>query len=81
LFVNSDKHIIPILENVARLDSGVKFHTPNGLHARFIDKKIGEPLDGKPVLTTSGSALRPPTPKLLKQQGQKVKPADVEICR
>lgn len=40
LFVNKNKHIIPILRGV--IDSGIKvnFHTPNGLLAREIDKNL-----------------------------------------
>ncbi|MBU0533758.1 MAG: radical SAM protein [Candidatus Omnitrophica bacterium] len=44
LLVNADKHIIPILDGVLRRGITVNFHTPNGLHVRFIDKKLAKKL-------------------------------------
>ena len=42
LFVNKEKHIKPILRQV--IEKGIKtnFHTPNGLHAKLIDKELAE---------------------------------------
>ncbi len=40
LLIDADKHIVPILEAVIAEGIGVNFHTPNGLHARFIDAKL-----------------------------------------
>ena len=40
LFINRDAHIKPILETVIRKKSPVRFHSPNGLFARFIDKEL-----------------------------------------
>ncbi|MBE0478383.1 cobalamin B12-binding domain-containing protein [Candidatus Aerophobetes bacterium] len=43
LLVNAKNHIIPILEGIIKkLKGKVRFHTPNGLHVRFIDKKIAK---------------------------------------
>ncbi|MDD5454238.1 MAG: B12-binding domain-containing radical SAM protein [Candidatus Ratteibacteria bacterium] len=50
LLVNADKHIIPILDGVLEIPytknsgAGINFHTPNGLHVRFIDKKLARKL-------------------------------------
>lgn len=44
LLVNADKHIIPILDGVLEKKIRVNFHTPNGLHIRFIDKRLAEKL-------------------------------------
>ncbi len=44
LLVNADKHIIPILDRVLGRGITVNFHTPNGLHVRFIDKKLAKKL-------------------------------------
>jgi hypothetical protein len=37
LLVHAAQHIHPILDAVIERDLQVRFHTPNGLHARFID--------------------------------------------
>lgn len=40
LLIEADKHIIPILEAIIAEGIGANFHTPNGIHARFIDAKL-----------------------------------------
>ena len=42
LLINSEKRIVPILEQI--IDSGIKirFHTPNAVHIREINKKIAD---------------------------------------
>jgi len=40
LLVNPERHIKPLLREVARMDLGFRFHTPNGLHPRFIDGEL-----------------------------------------
>lgn len=40
LLVDADKHIIPVLEAIISEGIGINFHTPNGLHARFISAKL-----------------------------------------
>ena len=44
LLVNADKHIIPVLEEVLEKKIRVNFHTPNGLHVRFINKQLAKKL-------------------------------------
>ncbi len=40
LFVNADSHIKVILREIATSDMNVRFHCPNGVHARFIDNDL-----------------------------------------
>ncbi|GAB6182285.1 B12-binding domain-containing radical SAM protein [Thermodesulfovibrio hydrogeniphilus] len=40
LLYESKSHIKPILWEIIRQDLKIRFHTPNGLHARFVDKEI-----------------------------------------
>jgi radical SAM superfamily enzyme YgiQ (UPF0313 family) len=40
LLANAENHIHPILDGILRRGLQVRFHTPNGLHARFIDRAL-----------------------------------------
>jgi radical SAM superfamily enzyme YgiQ (UPF0313 family) len=40
LLVNSDCHLIPLLRDVVTERIHVRFHTPNGLHAKFVDMEL-----------------------------------------
>jgi len=40
LLVNAAQHLHPILDGVIERGLRVRFHTPNGLHARFIDQEL-----------------------------------------
>ncbi|MDI6760264.1 MAG: radical SAM protein [Candidatus Brocadiaceae bacterium] len=40
LLVDSERHIIPILELLIKKGLKVRFHTPNGLHPRYIDLSL-----------------------------------------
>jgi len=40
LLVNAEQHIHPILDGVLERSLQVRFHTPNGLHARFLDERL-----------------------------------------
>lgn len=40
LLVNAPDHLLPILEELARQGRSFRFHTPNGLHARLIDREV-----------------------------------------
>lgn len=42
LLVDADSHIIPTLEAIIAKGIRVNFHTPNGLHARYIDIKLAK---------------------------------------
>jgi radical SAM superfamily enzyme YgiQ (UPF0313 family) len=39
LLWDADRHIKPILEGVIRRNLDLRFHTPNGLHARLLDRE------------------------------------------
>jgi hypothetical protein len=40
LLYDADHHVKPMLESVIRKGINARFHTPNGLHARFIDDEL-----------------------------------------
>jgi len=40
LLANADRHIKPILREIAAMGLRVRFHTPNGLHANMIDREL-----------------------------------------
>jgi radical SAM superfamily enzyme YgiQ (UPF0313 family) len=40
LLVDAEQHLLVILEELARRGANVRFHTPNGLHARFITPQV-----------------------------------------
>ncbi len=40
LLVDADDHLLVILEELARRGAAFRFHTPNGLHARFITPQV-----------------------------------------
>lgn len=42
LLLNREKHIGPILEGLIKRTQKLRFHTPNGLHPRFIDREMAE---------------------------------------
>lgn len=42
LLYNSEKHFLPLFEEVIKRKYSVRFHTPNGINARFITKDVAE---------------------------------------
>ena len=42
LLINSDTHIIPLLESVLERGLQVQFHVPNGLHVRSLEPRIAD---------------------------------------
>jgi radical SAM superfamily enzyme YgiQ (UPF0313 family) len=40
LLVNSEKHIKPFLRELIKKNINVRFHTPNAIHARYVDKEL-----------------------------------------
>ncbi|MCD6317931.1 radical SAM protein [Candidatus Aerophobetes bacterium] len=44
LLVNPEGHIFPILDLIIRRVKDVRFHTPNGLHIRYINQKLAKKL-------------------------------------
>jgi len=43
LLVDRDRHFHPMLERIMGLKESFSFHTPNGLHAREIDREFAYP--------------------------------------
>lgn len=44
LLVNRERHLFPLLEAVIRDHPDLRFHTPNGLHTRMIDRRTARML-------------------------------------
>ena len=46
LLVNAEKHIHPILDGIIQrgLNKKLRFHTPNGLHIKYLDKPLAQKL-------------------------------------
>lgn len=42
LLVNAENHIIPLLEAILRKELRFRFHTPNALHCRMMDRRLAE---------------------------------------
>jgi radical SAM superfamily enzyme YgiQ (UPF0313 family) len=40
LLVEADQHMLPILDGLLARGTEARFHTPNGLHARYIDRAL-----------------------------------------
>ncbi|MBN1661837.1 MAG: radical SAM protein [Anaerolineae bacterium] len=40
LLLEADRHLVPILDGVVARDVHVRFHTPNGLHAREVTREL-----------------------------------------
>ncbi|MDD8021120.1 MAG: radical SAM protein [Acidobacteriota bacterium] len=76
LLINKDRHLIKILEALARLKPGLRFHTPNGLHPREIDPVLARWLKacGFDSLFLS---LESSNTAWLAETGAKVKPEEV----
>ena len=79
LLVNADKHIIPILDGICEMNMPVNFHTPNGLHMKFIDKKLAKKLKDASFKTIRLS-LETINPKRQIETGGKVINKDFEAA-
>ncbi len=42
LLLNAPSRLVPFLKAILKKDIGLRFHTPNGIHIRFITKEIAE---------------------------------------
>jgi radical SAM superfamily enzyme YgiQ (UPF0313 family) len=72
LLVNSENHIKPILREIISFCPDIRFHTPNGLHARFIDEDLAI-LMKKAGFKTIRVSLETISPDLQEKTGGKVK--------
>ena len=77
LLVDQEKHIIPMLERVENSGKKFSFFTPNGLHGRYITKKLAELMfrTGFQQLRVS---LESTDENFLKDSGGKVTPGETE---
>jgi len=77
LLVNSEEHLLPILEEIIDLALPINFHTPNGLHARFVTKKVAQHLR-KANFKTIRLSLETPDPRRQKATGGKISSGELE---
>jgi radical SAM superfamily enzyme YgiQ (UPF0313 family) len=77
LLVNSENHIKPILKGIIDSKLDARFHTPNGLHARFIDEELAR-LMKEANFKTIRLSLETVDLKRQKQTGDKVSNEDLE---
>jgi radical SAM superfamily enzyme YgiQ (UPF0313 family) len=71
LFFNADGHIKRVLNGVVEDDIKVRFHTPNGLHARYIDNELAL-LMKRSGFTTVRMSLETVNEQRLRSTGGKV---------
>lgn len=72
LLVNSEGHLRPIMEEIIKKGLDIRFHTPNGLHARFIDDEIAR-LMKETGFKTIRISLETVSPELQEKTGGKIK--------
>jgi len=77
LLANAQKHIIPILEGIIKKFKGkIRFHTPNGLHIKFIDKRIAKLLYAA-NFTTIRLSFESTDPEIQKNSSNKTSKKDL----
>ncbi len=77
LLVEAEDYIKPILRSIIERDLHVRFHTPNGLHARFIDEELAG-LMKKAGFKTIRLGLETVSDERQKATGNKVTNGDLE---
>lgn len=75
LLIQSEKYIKPLLREVIKRFKDIRFHTPNGLHARFIDDELAY-LFKKANFRTIRISLETINPDRQKDTGNKVDNTD-----
>lgn len=76
LLVNSNTHIKPLLREIIFRKPGIRFHCPNGIHARFIDDELAH-LMKKAGFVTLRLSLETVNPERQKNTGGKVNSTDL----
>ncbi len=76
LFVDKNRHIISILEGLLSLGLPLRFHTPNGLHAREIDADLAR-LMVETGFQTIRLSFETANPERLRDMNSKVTPDDL----
>ncbi|HEK86255.1 MAG: B12-binding domain-containing radical SAM protein [Candidatus Saccharicenans sp.] len=77
LLINKESHLKKILEAIIPLNTGLKFHTPNGLHPKEIDRDLAQLLK-RAGFSSLFLSLETADSNLLAQTGPKVSPEDLE---
>ncbi|MFN3740939.1 MAG: B12-binding domain-containing radical SAM protein, partial [Thermodesulfovibrionales bacterium] len=72
LLVRSEKHIKPVMKEIIKKSLHLRFHTPNGLHARFIDDELARLMNESGFMTVRVS-LETVSSELQEKTGGKVK--------
>ncbi len=72
LLVDSDGHIKPVMKEIIKKGLDIRFHTPNGLHARFIDDEVARLMKESGFRTVRVS-LETVSPDLQERTGGKVR--------
>ncbi|NOZ63552.1 MAG: radical SAM protein [Caldiserica bacterium] len=73
------EHALPLLEEIVKRNLSFTFHTPNGLHARFLSLEVAEQLKEANFLTLRLS-LETAEENLQKETGGKVKNEELEVA-
>ncbi|UCF63860.1 MAG: radical SAM protein, partial [bacterium] len=76
LLLNKNQRLLPILEMVIEKKMKVRFHTPNGLHARQIDKKVAK-LFGLSGFRTIRLSFETVNPERFTDMKNKIAPDDL----
>ncbi len=77
LLLNKQQHIVPILQMLNRERTSLRFHTPNGLHAREVDEEIAH-LFFRSGFKTIRLSFESVSPQRQKDMKNKVSPSDLE---
>lgn len=75
LLIDSENYIKPLLKEIIKKFKDIRLHTPNGLHARFIDEELAR-LFKKASFKTIRLSLETINPVRQKDMGNKVDNAD-----
>jgi len=76
LLINKERRLIPVLEKILESKKQFRFHTPNGLHAREIDRKLAD-LFYRTGFKTIRLSFESVSPERLSDMKSKVTPLDL----
>lgn len=79
LLLNKEKHLKVILHGLIALDTGLRFHTPNGLQIREMDTELAGLMKAAGFQSIFLS-LETSDPYLLQETGAKLRPSDLNLA-